>query len=103
MISRTITDYCLVSSLANVNQWVSVHNGHTRRGIIMEEANQMSDVFQNIDSPTPSPPGGGGGVSVFWKTPDTALYSTYVSTLWTYPTPPSRFTYKLAYTPKARR
>jgi hypothetical protein len=24
---------------------------------------------------------GGGGVSIFWKTPDTALYSTYVSTL----------------------
>jgi hypothetical protein len=24
----------------------------------------------------------GGGRSIFWKTPDTALYSTYVSTLW---------------------
>ncbi len=24
----------------------------------------------------------GGGGSIFWKTPDTALYSTYVSTLW---------------------
>jgi hypothetical protein len=24
----------------------------------------------------------GGGGSTFWKTPDTALYSTYVSTLW---------------------
>jgi len=50
-------------------------------------------------TPTPSPPGEcvpsrfwcggrthslggeGGGVSIFWKTPDTALYSTYVSTL----------------------
>ncbi len=60
----------------------------------------MSGVFQNID---PSPPhrptsvyprafgaGGGedtlagwrgGGGSIFWKTLDTALYSTYVSTL----------------------
>jgi hypothetical protein len=65
----------------------------------------MYSIFQNID---PSPPGecvppppppafgaGGGhtrwvervwgvwatGVSIFWKTPDTALYSTYVSTL----------------------
>jgi hypothetical protein len=26
--------------------------------------------------------GEGGGGSIFWKTPDTALYSTYVSTLW---------------------
>jgi hypothetical protein len=25
--------------------------------------------------------GGEGGGSIFWKTPDTALYSTYVSTL----------------------
>jgi hypothetical protein len=25
--------------------------------------------------------GGGGGWSIFWKTPDTALYSTYVITL----------------------
>ncbi len=24
----------------------------------------------------------GGGGTIFWKTPDTALYSTYVSTLW---------------------
>jgi hypothetical protein len=54
----------------------------------------MSLVFQNIDLPPPSPPcdcvpptlvrgedtitGG----SIFWKTRDTALYSTYVSTLW---------------------
>jgi hypothetical protein len=59
----------------------------------------MSDVFQNIDPPPPSPPGecvpptfgaGGGhtrwvereGRSIFWKTQGTALYSTYVSTLW---------------------
>jgi hypothetical protein len=63
----------------------------------------MSGVFQNIDPPPPSPPGvcvpprglwcggrthslggEGGGGSIFWKTPDTALYSTYVSTgtLW---------------------
>ncbi len=26
--------------------------------------------------------GQGGGGSIFWKTPDTALYSTYVRTLW---------------------
>jgi hypothetical protein len=26
-----------------------------------------------------------GGGSIFWKTPDTALYSTYVSTLWVLP------------------
>ncbi len=26
--------------------------------------------------------GEGGGWSIFWKTPDTALYSSYVSTLW---------------------
>ncbi len=51
----------------------------------------MSGVFQII----PSPPGewgggedtltrgrGGWGGSIFWKTPDTALYSKYVSTLW---------------------
>ncbi len=56
----------------------------------------MSGVFQNIDPPPPSPPGEcvctpplvrgedtlagwrGGGGSIFWKTPDTALYSTYV-------------------------
>ncbi len=57
----------------------------------------MSGVFQNIeniDHPPPSLPGEplvrgddtpagwkGGGGSIFWKTPDTALYSTYVSTL----------------------
>jgi hypothetical protein len=61
----------------------------------------MSGVFQNIDPPPPHRPasvyppplvgvGGGGGHtggverggrSLFWKTPDTALCSTYVSTL----------------------
>jgi hypothetical protein len=53
----------------------------------------MSGVFQNIDPPPPSPPGEcvpprlwcggrthslgeeGGGGSIIWKTPDTALYS----------------------------
>jgi hypothetical protein len=46
----------------------------------------MSCVFQNIDTPPPSPPGEcvlppggeGGGVSIFWKPQDTALYSTYI-------------------------
>ncbi len=56
----------------------------------------MSCVFQNIDPPPPSPPGdcvppafvaGGGhtrrvergdGESIFRKTQDTALYSTYI-------------------------
>jgi hypothetical protein len=61
----------------------------------------MFGVFQNIARTTPPqrlasvypPPafGGGGdtfavwkggGRSIFWKTPDTALYYTYVSTLW---------------------
>jgi hypothetical protein len=59
----------------------------------------MAGVFQNIDPPPPSPPGEcvspafgaggghtrwverGGGGPIFWKTPGTALYSTYVSTL----------------------
>jgi hypothetical protein len=63
------------------------------------ETNPMSGVFQNIDPPPPhspasvSPPatfgvgedtptGWRGGVgSIVRKTPDTALYSTYVSTL----------------------
>jgi hypothetical protein len=68
-----------------------------RREIILWEVNPMSDVFQNIDPPPPSPPGecvpsafGGGedtlagwrGGLIFWKTQGTALYSTYVSTLW---------------------
>ncbi len=56
----------------------------------------MSSVFQNIDPPTPLTArrvcillvrGGGhtrwvesgGGGSIFWKTPETALYSTYVA------------------------
>ncbi len=71
-----------------------------RREIILLEANPMSGVFRNID-PHPPPPcpasvsvppafgagedtlagWNGGGESIFWKTPDTALYSTYVSTL----------------------
>jgi hypothetical protein len=51
----------------------------------------MSGVFQNIYPPPPPPlvrgedthaGWRGGGGSIFWKTPDTALYSTYVSTLW---------------------
>ncbi len=60
----------------------------------------MAGVFQNIDPPPPSPPGEcvlprlwcggrthslggeGGGRSIFWKTSDTALYSTYVTTSW---------------------
>jgi hypothetical protein len=57
----------------------------------------MFGVFQNIDprplhrpanvyslvrGRTHSLGGEGGGGSIFWKTPDTALYSTYVSTLW---------------------
>jgi hypothetical protein len=54
----------------------------------------MSFVFQNIDPPPSTAPGecvppavvagvhtgrvgGGGGGSIFWKTQDTALYSTY--------------------------
>jgi hypothetical protein len=56
----------------------------------------MSGVFQNIDPPPPSQPAsvygaggghtrwverGGGGGSIFWKTPGTALHSTYVSTV----------------------
>jgi hypothetical protein len=60
----------------------------------------MSGVFQkNIDPPPPHRPaivyppplvrredtlagGRRGGGSIYWKTPDTALYSTYLSTLW---------------------
>ncbi len=44
----------------------------------------MSGVFQNIDPPPPLVGEGGharwrgGGGSIFWKTPDIALYSTYV-------------------------
>ncbi len=66
-----------------------------RREIILKEANPMSCVFQNIDPPPTHRPanvtvypfgaGGedtlagwkGGGGSIFWKTPDTALYSTH--------------------------
>jgi hypothetical protein len=60
----------------------------------------MAGVFQNIDPHPPHRPAsvyppplvrgedtlagwrGGGGGSIFWKTPGTALHSTYVSTLW---------------------
>jgi hypothetical protein len=59
----------------------------------------MSGIFQNIDPLPPYRPASvyppplvrgedtlagwkGRGGSIFWKTPDTALYSTYVSTLW---------------------
>jgi hypothetical protein len=61
----------------------------------------MAGVFQNIDPPPPTARlvctprlwcGGrthslgreedGGGGSIFWKTSDTALFSTYVSTSW---------------------
>jgi hypothetical protein len=61
----------------------------------------MSGVFQNVDPPSPHRPvsvyppplvlgedtlarGRGGWGSIFWKTPDTALYSTYVNTLCLY-------------------
>jgi hypothetical protein len=57
----------------------------------------MSGFFKNIDTPPPHRPASvyppplvrgedtlagwrGGGGSIFWKTPDTALYSTYVNT-----------------------
>jgi hypothetical protein len=58
----------------------------------------MAGVFLNNDPPPPSPPGEcvspafgagedtlagwRGGGSIFWKKTGTALYSTYVSTLW---------------------
>jgi hypothetical protein len=53
----------------------------------------MSGVFQNFDPLTPSPPAFGAGEdtlagwrggrgSKFWKTSDTALFSTYVSSSW---------------------
>ncbi len=59
----------------------------------------MYSVFRNIDPPPPHRPAivyrpafgageghtrrveRGGGGTIFWKTPDTALYSTYVSIL----------------------
>jgi hypothetical protein len=61
----------------------------------------MSGVFRNIDNPPPHCPasvyplargrtnsrgGEGGGGSIVRRTPDTALYSMYVSTLWDTPT-----------------
>ncbi len=66
-----------------------------RRGIILQEANPMSGVFQNIDPPPPSAltarwgedtlagrrGGGGGGVNSL-EGARTALYTIYVSTLW---------------------
>jgi hypothetical protein len=67
------------------------------RGIRLSEANPMPGVFRNIDPPPPHRPacvyppplvrGGGhtrwgGGGSIVRKTPDTALYSIYVRTLW---------------------
>ncbi len=77
-----------------------VQKDSSGREIILQEANPMYGVFQNIVPPSPHRPalwcGGGhtrcagwrgGGGSIFWKTPDTALYSTYVSTLWVYPIP----------------
>jgi hypothetical protein len=47
----------------------------------------MSGAFRNIDPPLTARRhtrmgGGGGGGSKVRKTPDTALYSIYVSTLW---------------------
>jgi hypothetical protein len=77
-----------------------------RREIILYEANPMSGVFQILPpSHRPAsvyiysvPPllwcGGrthslvgreGGGGSIFWKTPDSALYCTYVNTLFPRP------------------
>jgi hypothetical protein len=42
----------------------------------------MSGVFQNIDPPPSHRPASVCVPHRLWKTPDTALYSTYVSTLW---------------------
>jgi hypothetical protein len=61
----------------------------------------MAGVFQNIDPPSPSPPGEcvppafgagegtlgrrrGGGGPIFWKTSDTILYVLYVSKYFVY-------------------
>ncbi len=72
------------------------------REIITVGGHSNSGGFQNIDPLPPHRPasvylpppclwcggrthslgGEGGGGSIFWKTPDTALYSTDVSTLW---------------------
>jgi hypothetical protein len=69
-----------------VIEYLSRDGGH-RRGIILQDANPMSGVFE-ILTPTPSVPGEcvplafGEWGSIVRKTPDTALYSNYVSTLW---------------------
>ncbi len=70
---------------------------------IVQRSNCREIIPPKYWPPTPSPPGecvppspslwcggrthslgggGGGGGSIFWMTPDTALHSTYVSTLW---------------------
>ncbi len=60
---------------------------------LLQDANPMAGVFQNIDPPPPHRPasvyhrlwcggrthllvGEGGGGSIFWKTSDTGLFST---------------------------
>ncbi len=69
----------------------------------------MSGVFRNIDPLTArrvctKPPffvrgedtlagWRGGGGSIFWKTPDTALYSINVSTFWLAPQPSQHLPY----------
>jgi hypothetical protein len=91
---------CILSHVALLT--FSMVVGYKRRGIILQEANPMSGVFQNIDTPPPPPPPTArrvctppplvwgdtlagrrrGGRSIVRKTPDTALYSICVSTLW---------------------
>jgi hypothetical protein len=74
--------------------------GQRREIIVRVQANPMAGVFQNIDPHPPHRPASvyppplvrgedtltgwreGGGGLIFWKTSDTAPYSTYVSTLW---------------------
>ncbi len=98
--NKLLFTYVLHSSLLSWHEFAQ--DGRVRldrRGIILQEANPMSDVFRNID---PSPPGEcvypppslvrgegtlagwrGGGGYIVRKTPETALYSEFVSTLWT--------------------